>query len=71
MSGGEVWMDKRSIDSGYFFAREGTWDVQTRHLLSFAISARNVAFGGRGGGDISPFPTLCINLYINDLNQPF
>ena len=41
-----------------FFAREGKWDA---HLLSFAISARNVpttknylkGFVQKGGGDVS------------------
>ena len=53
----------------FFFAREGKWDAQTTHLLSFAISARNVRItkkchkgsvqnrgGGGSAGRISPLP---------------
>ena len=44
----------------FFFVREGKWDARTMHLLSFAISARNVAItpkkksSVRGGGGGNP-----------------
>ena len=40
--------ETRSGFFSFFFAREGKWDAQTMHLLSFMNEARGPLLGGAG-----------------------
>ena len=51
-----VYTNQGSIED-FDFAREGKWDAQTMHLLSFSVSATNVTTTKKS---IGSKPTGCI-----------